>query len=290
MRVVVTGGTGYLGQGVTRALVAAGHDVKVIARHSGPVPEGARLVTGDLLTMDLTDALAGADAVVHLVGIIREDPARGQTFEVVHTNLTYRLLQTMQAADVRRLVHVSALGTRERAKSRYHQTKWLAESLVREMEGLRYTILRPSLVFGHGAPFFHMVAQMVRLPVCPLPATGGVEVQPVFRDDLARLVERCLVDEETVGKTYEVGGPERFTYRALYQTVARAWRRPEPLFFPVPLDWLETGARIGQWLPGFPITYDQVLMLREPNVTDDERWIAVAEVRPTPLGAVGQDL
>lgn len=293
MRIVVTGGTGYLGQGITRALVAAGHEVKVIARHRGPIPEGARLVEGDLRTMDLTDALIGADAVVHLVGIIREQPSQGITFETVHTNLTFRLLQTMVAASVRRLIHMSALGTREGAPSRYHQSKWLAESVVQQMQGdgIRPTILRPSFVFGHGAPFFQMVAQMVRLPLCPLPESGGaVEVQPVWRDDLARLVVRCLEEEETVGKVYEVGGPERMSYRTLYQTVARALRRPDPIFIPVPLDLLQKVAHFGALVPQFPVSEDQVVMLRESNVTEDDRWVAVAGVRPTRLEEVGQDL
>src|SRR5256885_16672659 len=111
--------------------------------------------------------MAGCDAVIHLVGIIRERPALAETFERLHVDATLNVLAAASGAGVRRVLHMSALGTRPGARARYHQTKWRAEEAVRP-GGLDWTIFRPPIVDGHGDGFVTALARMVRrLPTVP---------------------------------------------------------------------------------------------------------------------------
>ncbi len=266
----MTGGSGYVGEAVQRALTAHGHEVLVIARRPKAYTDGVRLVAGDLATMDLARAFDGADAVVHLVGIIRETSSA--TFEAVHEGLVQRVVQAMQKASVPRLVHMSALGTRARARSRYHRSKWRGEEVVRAAP-VAFTILRPSLMFGGPAPFFEMLARLARLPVVPVPGDGETLFQPVYRDDVAAMVAAALADAATHGQTFELGGPRRYTLNQLYGVMARREGRAAPNLLHVPLPWVRGLVQLGQRLP-LPLTEDQLLMLSEPNVTDDTRWTA----------------
>lgn len=271
MQVVVAGGTGYLGQAVQRALLQRGHRVKVIGRRGGVLP-GAALCVGDVRSMDLVVPLTGADAVVHLVGIIQEVPRDGITFEMMHSEVTRRIVRVMSVLGISRMIYVSALGTRAHAKSRYHQTKWEAERIVADSADMRYTIVRPSLLFGGGAPFFRMLAAQVRLPVTPVPGDGSGVMQPVWREDVARAIAAMLEDEAAVGQTLEIGGPERYTLNQLYDHMGRLAGKAAVRKVHIPLGPLAGVVGWGERLPGFPVTRDQLAMLGEDNVTDDVRW------------------
>lgn len=275
VNVVVTGGTGYVGGVVQRTLLDYGHRVTVVARH-GTVLPGVRLAEGDIRTMDLTPSFSGADAVVHLIGIIREIPDRGITFEAMHVDSTERVIRTMEATGVSRLIHMSALGTRPHARSRYHRTKWLAEHMVSDHPTIAWTVLRPSLIFGGGAPFFQTIKALVRMPVVPMPGDGTNMLQPVYRQDVAEMIARCLERLDTVHRVYEMGGPERLTLNRLYDRVAELGGRRGPIpKLHIPVSLMMVPARIFQNLPSFPVTVDQLTMLNEPNATDDTSWQSI---------------
>ncbi|CAB1129916.1 NADH dehydrogenase [Candidatus Hydrogenisulfobacillus filiaventi] len=281
MRVVVFGGTGYVGSAVCRALVEQGHQPVAVARR-GPVAAGAELAAADARRDELAPLLAGADAAINLIGIIREEPAQGVTFETMHVAVARRVIAALQRAGVRRLLQMSALGTRPGARSRYHQTKWAAEEAVRA-SGLSWTIVRPSLLFGGGAPFFVMLQDQVRrLPVVPVPGDGRSRLQPVWREDVARLIALALPDPESVGQVYEVGGPRVYSLDELYDAVGRTVGRPRVPKLHLPLGPLMAAARLGERLPGFPVTVDQLWMLTEDNTTGDTRWHRLVP-RPAPL-------
>ncbi|MCL4495563.1 MAG: NAD(P)H-binding protein [Firmicutes bacterium] len=281
MRVLLTGGTGYVGQAVQRALIHHGHDVTVLARHSHGLLPGVQFEKGDIRHVDLGALLADINVVVHLVGIIEEHPATGVTFDVMHYQVTKRLVDAMTQHGLGRLIHMSALGTRASARSHYHQSKWKAEEFVRH-SNIGSIILRPSLLFGGGAPFFMMVRNQCRLPVVPVPADGETLLQPVARADVAELIARLVTTEQYWGQTWEVGGTKRFTMNELYRHVAATQGRRHVPLLHVPLGILFPMARLGENLPGFPITVDQLMMLNEPNITDDTRWHQVVE-EVTPL-------
>ncbi len=271
MNVVVVGGTGYVGSAVQEALLARGHQVKVIARH-GKVADGARFVPGDVRDMDLVTPFIDADAVINLVGIIKEVPAEHISFEGMHVETVRRIITAMSATRVHRLIHMSALGTRPGAKARYHRTKWVAEDLITHTTGLHYTITRPSLLFGGGAPFFQMIESQIKLPVTPIPGPGTTLFQPIFRGDVARFLALCVDTPQTVGQTYEMGGPQTLALNALYELVAKAKGKSHITPWHIPYGLMMQLARVGQNLPGFPVSVDQLIMLQENNATQDRRW------------------
>lgn len=280
MQIVVLGGTGYVGRAVQDALLMQGHHVKVIARHSLGNPN-VQFVSGDVRDMDLMSPFDGADAIINLIGIIEERPAQKVTFELMHVEVVRRVISAMSAAHVYRLVHMSALGTRPGARSRYHKTKWIAEDLIRHTSGLHYTIIRPSLLFGGGAPFFKMLQSQAKWPITPIPGSGNTEFDPVFHTDVGQFVAMAAECDETIGETFEVGGPDRFTLNALYQKAAVSVGKRGITPWHISYRLMMNMAKIGESLPGFPVSVDQLLMLGENNTTTDHRW--TKWVKPTRL-------
>src|ERR1051326_6170954 len=174
MKVLVTGATGFVGHAVALAVHRAGHSLRILVRNPGAqkvqelvAATASEIHLGDVLdTTSLEGMLIGIDAIIHLVGIISEFGR--YTFENIHTEGTRNVVQGAQQYGVRRFIQMSALGTRPGAASRYHQTKWAAEEIVRE-SGLAFTIFRPSLIYGPQDHFVNLFARIARLsPVLPI--------------------------------------------------------------------------------------------------------------------------
>jgi NADH dehydrogenase len=212
VNVLVTGGTGFVGQVVVRELQAAGHTPRVLARSAPrtPPPPASNTVSpqwvrGNILDpQTLVSACAGTDAVVHLVGIISEQPPL--TFENVHVIGTQHVLDAARACGVRRFVHMSALGARPNAPSRYHQTKWRAEEAVRT-SGLDWTIFRPSIIHGPGDAFVNLFARLSRFsPVLPVIGSGTHLLQPIPVACVAQAFARALEQPAPSHQTYDLCG------------------------------------------------------------------------------------
>jgi NADH dehydrogenase len=289
--VFVTGATGFVGHAVLQQLCAAGHIVRCLVRRGSEADlhglGAIARIEGDVLTRQgLEEGMAGCDTVIHLVGIIREQRATNVTFERVHTEGTRNVLDAAEAAGIQRYLHMSALGTRRGAASRYHQTKWAAEEAVRA-SGLRWTIFRPSIVYGHGDGFVTMLASMVRrLPVVPVIGSGRQRVQPIPVEQVAAGFVGALGLAATVKQTYEVGGPQAVTIEELLDLIGRVLGRRRVRKLHVPLSAMTPLARILHPLPGFPITPDQLLMLGEDSVCDPRPFYETFELEPVRL-AVG---
>jgi NADH dehydrogenase len=290
LRVFVTGATGFVGRSVIQALQAEGHRVRCLVRH-GSEPHlkglgGIERVEGDVRLRQGLDAdIARCDAVVHLVGIIREHAARGSTFETVHAQGTANVVQAASAAGVRRFLHMSALGTRATARSRYHQTKWAGEEAVRA-SGLSWTIFRPSIIYGRSDGFVSLLAGMIRrFPVVPVIGSGRQRLQPVPVEQVAEAFVRALRLPATEKQTYDVGGAEAFSFIELLDIIGAAVGRHRVRKLHVPAGLMRPLARIFHRLPGFPVTPDQLVMLEEDNACDPRPFLTAFGLRPAPLVA-----
>ncbi len=231
-KVLVTGGTGFVGGHVVRELVARGYEPVCLVRnpdhlgHTLPKEQRSRLrgIAGDILNPDaLARAARGCTAAIHLVGIIEERRLLGRTFQRLHVDATQNVVNACAQAGVLRYVHMSALGTRPDAVSAYHQTKWAAEQIVRG-SSLAWTIFRPSLIHGPDGEFMQMMkffATSRRQPLMPYFGRGTNLLQPISVRDVAAVFVKSLAMPETIGQVYELGGPDRFTWKELYDVCAR---------------------------------------------------------------------
>jgi NADH dehydrogenase len=276
MKILLTGGTGFVGTALRRELKAQGHDVRLLVRagSTGKVDarEGFEILVGDVLdTHACLRAVDGCDALVHLVGIRREDAHRGLAYEAMHTEATYSIVDAARRAKVRRVVHMSALGTRAGAPSRYHRTKHEAEEIVRK-SGMRWTIFRPSVIFGAGDEFHPLMADLVHRPLVPVIDGGKSRLQPIALGNVVGPMARSLVMPETQGRVYEAGGPERIQFVDLMYKIARhygVWPNTVSLSSAL----AKPIVRFAQHFPKFPLSYEELLMLLEDNTCDAAEFV-----------------
>lgn len=286
--VFVTGATGFVGRAVVHALRADGIKVRCLVRrgseHDLRGLEAIERVEGDVLSREtLDEGIGGCDAVVHLVGIIREHRSRNITFERLHVDGTLNVLAAAAAANVRRYLHMSALGTSASARSRYHETKWLAEEAVRA-SALPWTIFRPSVIYGKGDGLVSMLARMIeKLPVVPVIGEGRQKVQPIPVEQVAAGFRRALARPETVKQTYEVGGPDAVSMVELVDAIGEALGHAHVRKIHLPIRLMRMVAGVLQGLASFPITTDQIRMLEVDNTCDPEPFFRTFGIIPAQL-------
>ena len=287
-RIFVTGATGFVGRAVVPALRAHGYAVRCLVRRGSELDlrgmEAIERVEGDVLSpATLERDMAGCDTVVHLVGIIREEPATLSTFERIHTQGTVNVLEAAGATGVRRYLHMSALGSRPGARARYHQTKWAAEEAVRASP-IPWTIFRPSIIYGPGDQFINLFAGMIRRsPVVPVIGSGQQRLQPVAVEHVAEGFARAVEVAASVKQTYEVGGPDAVSMVRLLDLIGAALGRARVRKVHVPIGAVRPATRLLHRLPGFPLTPDQLLMLEEDNVGDPQPFYSTFGLAPIPL-------
>ncbi|MGH6870432.1 MAG: complex I NDUFA9 subunit family protein [Rhizomicrobium sp.] len=272
--VTIFGGSGLLGRYCVRAFANAGWRIKVGVRH----PNLAQYLppmghVGQILVTraDVTDpdavaaATRGADTIINLVGILH--PAQGQNYQSVHVEAPRTIGRAAKAAGVGTLIHVSTMNIGPESESIYARSKAQGELALRE-EFPGATLIKPSLVFGPEDQFFNKFAGLARmLPVLPLIGGGHTRFQPVFAGDVADAIVKCASNPSTRGKSYELGGPGIYTVKQLLEIILRETGRSRPLI-PIPF-WAATiKSYFLQFVPGKPLTPDQVKFLKTDNVVN----------------------
>ncbi|GAB4394587.1 MAG: complex I NDUFA9 subunit family protein [Kiloniellaceae bacterium] len=270
--VTVFGGSGFLGRYVVQQLAREGWTIRVAVRHPGraaflkPLGDVGQITPLCVPVQDaeaVAAAVAGADAVVNLIGILFEGGK--QHFQAVQAEGAKTIATAAAAAGVKSLVQVSAIGADPEAQAVYARTKGEGEAAVRTAFP-EATILRPSVVFGPEDGFFNRFAEMARFsPALPLVGGGKTRFQPVYVGDVARAVVKALRDPACRGKVYELGGPKTYTFKQLLQLMLKTIGRKRALVnLPFGLARLE--ATFLELLPQPPLTRDQVTLLRQDNV------------------------
>ncbi len=231
--ICVIGGSGFVGRHVCQQLAARGYRVRVPTRDRERAKPLFLLPTVDVVTADVHDPAAlaavirGCDAVINLVGVLHD--ARGSRgFEAAHIDLARRVVAACKANKVRRLLHMSALAAASDAPSQYLRSKGVAERIVQE-SGLDFTIFRPSVIFGPEDSFLNLFAGLAKmLPVLAL-ASPNARFQPVFVEDVAAAFVHALTDIGSLGRSYELCGPKRYTLRELVTYVAKVTGNQRPV-------------------------------------------------------------
>ncbi|MDE1151764.1 MAG: complex I NDUFA9 subunit family protein [Micavibrio sp.] len=294
--ITVFGGTGFLGRHIIWQLAKTGATIRVATRNphrayflrpAGTVGQIVPVGCNIHDDKSVATVMQGADFAINLVGILNE---KGRsTFKRVHVEAAARIAQQAKFANVKLLVHVSALGTGADAPSAYARSKAAGEDAVIHAFS-RSVVLRPSVVFGPEDDFFNKFASIARKsPALPLIGGGKTKFQPVYVGDIAKAVEHIIADPDTAkydGHIFELAGPETYSFRQLMQTLTSFTRQDVALVnLPVPLAKL-VGLFAG-FLPKPPLTVDQVRSLGRDSVAGaGSAGLAALSVEPTALESI----
>jgi NADH dehydrogenase len=269
--ILLTGGTGFVGGHVLRALQDSGRAVRCLVRNPSKVSLDGELVQGDMTDRaSLGRAVAGADTVVHLVAIRQ---GKKEQFERVMAQGTRDLLAASKDAGVKRFILMSALGTTEESKDLvpYYGAKWEMEQAT-EAAGIPYVIFKPSFVFARDGGILPTFAKLARLaPVTPITGSGTQRIQPIWADDVAAYFDNAIDLEAATNRTFELGGPDVVSWNEFWERLkkARGIRRPS---VHVPMGLMRMNALVTERLPGnIPLTRDLLKMLEHGDnvVTND---------------------
>ena len=290
MKVLVTGGTGFVGPHVVGAINNAGHELKLLVRDSTRSRElPGQPVVGEMTNpVSLKTAAEGVDVVVHLVAIRQ---GREQEFKSVMEQGTRDLVTAAKDAGVKRFVLMSALGTSDETKDLvpYYHAKWEMEQAVKA-SGLDHVIFRPSFVFGREGgilPTFWKLAKLT--PVTPIIGSGEQRIQPIWADDVAAYFAAAIDKPEASSRTFELGGPDAVSWNEFWRRLRSASgirRRPT---VHVPVGLMRVNALVTERLPGnIPLTRDLLTMLEHgDNVVSNDDAVQTFQL---PLASLDEQL
>ena len=285
MKVFVTGATGFVGRELTRQLLSAGHlpvclvqpgcEEKLVS------PRQLVIHSGDVTRPDsLEGILRGCDAVIHLVGIIREDAERGITFDRLHVEGTGNMLAAAKRQGVRRFIQMSSNGADPHGETVYYRSKWRAEEAVRH-SGLNWTIFRPSIIFGKEDNFCNKLAELIRrLPVVPVIGDGQYRMAPVAVEDVVKGLLTSLHRPDLEERIIYCCGSEAYTFNELLDLVGLALGRGRVRKFHQPLYLARPVVARMENRRDFPITLDQLTMLLKGNVCSGKPSLETLGISP----------
>jgi NADH dehydrogenase len=301
MKVLVTGGTGVIGEALVPELLKAGHTVRLLSRGASDavkeLPEGVEPFSADIAKPgSIAGAADGCSAVIHITGIVEEHPPES-TFQSINVEGTSRMLKEAERAGVQRFIYISSLGA-DRGASAYHLSKREAEGLASRFRE-EWVILRPGNVYGPGDDVISVLLKMVRtMPAVPMIEGGDQPFQPIWAEDFAKAIAAALTEPGLHGKTLELAGADITTTSQVIDCLCDlTGRRPAKVAFP---SWLaQFGVKLAEGLGlkdalaekahlSLPLNSSKLKMLMEENVIRDPRnnaLIHVFHMEPTPLQA-----
>lgn len=285
MRVLLTGASGFIGHRLLQALVASGHSVVCALRNPSAAPEECERALAVDYTRDF-DArvwlprLEEIDVVINTVGIIREHGA--QTFEAIHERAPRALFAACAASGVRLVIHISALGADEQARSGYHLSKKRTDEFLAGLS-VHSVIVQPSVVFGPGGGSARMFTMLSTLPLIGLPGRGRQQMQPVHVDDVADAIVSLLARPLPSGRRLPVVGPQPTSLRDYLATLRKALGLGRAFFVPTPMPLVRIAAAAGKYLPGSLLDPETLQMLERGNTGNPASLTAILGRPPRPI-------
>ena len=297
MKVTIFGGSGYVGSYLIDELLEKGHHPVLLIRPESRYKVNHRqhctLIDGDIADPEAVHAaVSGADAVIYNIGILREFPVQGVTYQALHLEGARRAMDATEDAGVRRFLLMSANGVKADGTG-YQRTKYEAEQYLKTTS-LQWTIFRPSVLFGDPRGRMEFATQLYRDIVCsPLPAplfydgllpvnAGMFRMSPVHVKDVATVFVKALNMPETTGQIYELCGPQALSWKDILQMIAAAAGTSKRTL-PAPAILLKVLAAALDQYAFFPITRDQLTMLMEGNTCGGQDAFQTFGLEPAPF-------
>ena len=292
----IFGASGFIGRHLIRSLTE--RDFRIVAATRSPYLYGYLKPLGNPGQIDLEKVnlfeeenlrtlIKNSDVVINLVGILYEN--KKQKFEDIHVKFPALLTKLCNEQNIKKLVHISALGINETANSQYMQSKLKGEKNILNNFN-RSVILRPSIIFGPEDKFFNQFAALAEFfPALPLIGGGLTYFQPIYVGDVVKSIVTILEKEEINKNIYELGGPQTFTFKELMEILLKQIKKKRFLV-PIPFSFAKFQAKILQLLPKPLLTTDQVEMLKYDNiVTNKYPTLKDLKISPKTLESVLPD-
>ncbi len=292
-RIVILGGSGFVGRHLVGRLIAAGHHVIVLSRNPNAHPDRLLPPGVQVLTRDVYDpaalqaAFSGADVIINLVGILNEAGDNGRGFRRAHIELTKLVIAACQLTNVKRLLQMSSLNA-GRGESYYLKSRGEAEVAVKN-SNLAWTIFEPSVIFGPGDGLFHRFASLLKIAPLGLPlARASSKFAPVYFGDVVTAFTAAIDDPQTIGQVYELYGPEVFTLKQIVQMTAKQLELSR-IVIPLPDPLARIQALICDFIPGKPFSSDNYRSLKTDSVGAID-GLHRLDITPTPVNAILPDI
>ena len=270
MKILVTGGSGFVGRHLCRELKSRGHSVTALSRRpsEGDLPGGVEKAMGDVTAYDsLLEPMRGMDVVINLVALspLFKPSGGNEMHDRIHRQGTQNVVDAAEETGVEKIVQMSALGADPNGDTAYIRAKGEAEEIVKS-SSLRYVIFRPSVIFGDGGEFVPFTKKLAPPYLTPLPGGGKTRFQPIWIGDLTPMLADATEDDAYDGGIYEIGGPEKRTLAEIARLVHGSEGRPATVV-PVPMALAKIGLSVLGSVPGAPMGADQYRSLQFDNTT-----------------------
>lgn len=258
-KILICGGTGFVGSEIAKALIDRQKSVRILARKKAKneIP-GAEYTFGDVFEEAALDrAMKDCDTVINAVQFNNapfENPSKGQTYEKVDAEGTEAIVRAAKRNNLSRMLYMSGAGTEEGKTETWFKAKWRAETAIRN-SGMTYTIFRPSWMYGPHDQSLNKFARMIRLSPIVWVLGSGYKIQPLYVKDMANLVSKAVDLPTTYNQIYQVGGPQALTMKEVLQCVTRVLHKKR-IFVTLPKSAAAPLFSFLEILPGVPITRD----------------------------------
>ena len=288
-KILILGGTGFVGRHLCEKLAEGDYRTTVLTRRRANANHLQMLPMVDVIEGSASDAatlipmMAGHDAVVNLVAILHGNE---EAFDKAHVQLPLAVVKACDAAGQRRIVHVSSLGADLAAPSMYQRSKARGEAVL-SSSGLDVSVLRPSVIFGAEDKFLNTFASLQKmLPFIPL-AGSTARFQPVWVEDVASALVKCIEDRSTIGQTFEACGPDVFTLKQLVQLAGQYSGHDKPVIG-LPDGLARIQAALMELAPGEPImSRDNLDAMKVDNVASGKlAGLEALGITPAAVSAV----